>query len=55
MDDLGVDRFAVIGVSDDGPYALACGAFLPDRVVAVISGAVSSGFDEAVDDAGDEH
>jgi len=49
MDDLGVDRFAVIGVSGGGPYALACGAFLPDRVVAVISGAGRSGFDEAVD------
>jgi pimeloyl-ACP methyl ester carboxylesterase len=52
MDDLGVDRFAVIGASGGGPYALACGAFLPDRVVAVISGAGSSGFDEAVDGAG---
>ena len=54
MDDLGVDRFAVIGMSGGGPYALACGAFLPDRVVAVISGAGSSGFDEAVDGAGFE-
>ena len=51
MDDLGVDRFAVIGVSGGGPYALACGAFLPDRVVAVVSGAGSSGFDKAVDGA----
>jgi pimeloyl-ACP methyl ester carboxylesterase len=54
MDDLGVDRFAVIGVSGGGPYALACGAFLPDRVTAVISGAGSSGFDEAIDGAGME-
>ena len=51
MDDLGVDRFAVIGVSGGGRYALACGAFLPERVVAVISGAGRSGFDEAVDGA----
>ena len=51
MDDLGVERFAVIGVSGGGPYALACGAFLPDRVVAVVSGAGRSGFDEAVDGA----
>jgi pimeloyl-ACP methyl ester carboxylesterase len=54
MDDLGVDRFAVIGTSGGGPYALACGAFLPDRVVAVISAAGSSGFDEALDGAGFE-
>jgi pimeloyl-ACP methyl ester carboxylesterase len=51
MNDLGVDRFAVIGVSGGGPYALACGAALPERVAAVISGAGSSGFDEAVDGA----
>ena len=49
MDDLGVDRFAVIGVSGGGPYALACAAFLPERVVAAISAAGSSGFDEAID------
>src|SRR5262249_37843434 len=52
MDDLGVDRFAVIGVSGGGPYALASGAFLPDRVAAVISAAGSSGFDEAIDAGG---
>ena len=51
MNDLGVDRFAVIGVSGGGPYALACGAFLPDRVAAVISGAGSSGFDPLLDSA----
>ena len=52
MDELGVDRAALIGASGGGPYALACGAFLPERVVAVISGAGSSGFDEAIDGAG---
>ena len=52
MDDRGVDRFAVIGASGGAPYALASGAFLPDRVVAVISAAGSSGFDEALDGAG---
>jgi pimeloyl-ACP methyl ester carboxylesterase len=52
MDDRGVDRFAVVGASGGAPYALACGAFLPDRVVAVISAAGSSGFDPELDGAG---
>jgi len=34
-DALGVDRFAVFGWSLGGPYALACGALLPERVSAV--------------------
>jgi len=34
-DRLGLERFAVIGVSGGGPYALACGALLPDRVTRV--------------------
>ena len=34
-DALGLNRFAVLGVSGGGPYALACGAFAPERVVAV--------------------
>jgi pimeloyl-ACP methyl ester carboxylesterase len=38
-DALGIDRFAVMGHSGGGPHALACGALLPERVVAVVSGA----------------
>jgi pimeloyl-ACP methyl ester carboxylesterase len=36
-DALGVDRFTVLGHSGGGPHALACGALLPDRVMAVVS------------------
>ena len=35
MTALGYDRFSVVGVSAGAPYALACGAALPDRVVAL--------------------
>jgi pimeloyl-ACP methyl ester carboxylesterase len=31
-DDLGVDRFAIVGRSGGGPRALACAAILPERV-----------------------
>ena len=31
-DELGLDRFAVLGTSGGGPHALACGALLPGRV-----------------------
>jgi pimeloyl-ACP methyl ester carboxylesterase len=35
VDDLGHDRFASVGLSGGGPYALACAAALGDRVTAV--------------------
>jgi pimeloyl-ACP methyl ester carboxylesterase len=34
-DRLGIDRFAVVGWSGGGPYAAACGFWLPQRVSAV--------------------
>jgi pimeloyl-ACP methyl ester carboxylesterase len=37
MDRLDIDRFAVMGHSGGGPHALACGALLPERVLAVVS------------------
>jgi pimeloyl-ACP methyl ester carboxylesterase len=48
-DSLGVTRFAVIGLSSGGPYALACAASLPDRVhgVGVVSGDSDFGWDGA--------
>ncbi|MFF3291909.1 alpha/beta fold hydrolase [Streptomyces sp. NPDC003023] len=36
-DELGIDRFAVMGHSGGGPHALACGALLPERVLGVVS------------------
>jgi pimeloyl-ACP methyl ester carboxylesterase len=32
-DDLGLDRFGVVGLSGGGPYTLACGYAMPQRVV----------------------
>ncbi len=39
-DHLGLGRFAVVGISNGGPYALACGARLGERIrgLAVVSG-----------------
>jgi pimeloyl-ACP methyl ester carboxylesterase len=44
-DALGIGRFAVMGHSGGGPHALACGALLPDRVLAVVSGSGLAPFD----------
>ena len=33
-DVLGVGKMAVVGLSGGGPYALACAAAMPDRVIA---------------------
>jgi pimeloyl-ACP methyl ester carboxylesterase len=36
-DALGIERFAVMGHSGGSPHALACGALLPERVLAVVA------------------
>jgi pimeloyl-ACP methyl ester carboxylesterase len=46
-DELGLDRFAVMGASGGGPHALACAALLPDRVTGVVSLAGLAPFDAA--------
>ena len=44
-DALGIGRFAALGHSGGGPHALACGALLPERVIAVVSVSASAPFD----------
>ncbi len=34
-DNLGINRFAVLGISGGGPYAMACAAKIPQRLTAV--------------------
>ena len=48
-DHFGAERFLVVGLSGGGPYALACGHELPDRVVAigVLGGLVPTAGDDA--------
>lgn len=36
LDDLGIDKFAAVGLSGGGPFVLACAARLPERVTAGI-------------------
>ena len=58
LDGLGVDRFAVLGGSGGGPYAVACGVLLGERVTAVAlvapaepAGAPAHGFVPRLDPA----
>jgi pimeloyl-ACP methyl ester carboxylesterase len=44
-DVLSIDRFAVVGHSGGGAHALACGALLPERVLAVVSISATAPFD----------
>jgi pimeloyl-ACP methyl ester carboxylesterase len=48
-DHLGFGRFAVMGASSGGPYAVVCAALLPDRVAAagVIAGVTDMGWPPA--------
>jgi pimeloyl-ACP methyl ester carboxylesterase len=44
-DALSIGRFAVVGHSGGGAHALACGALLPERVLAVVSISATAPFD----------
>src|SRR3954453_12125416 len=53
---LGIERFAVMGLSSGGPYVAACAASLGDRVVAAasIAGVTDMGWSAAYDDFPDD-
>jgi pimeloyl-ACP methyl ester carboxylesterase len=44
-DELGIEKFAVVGHSGGAPHALACAAVLPERVTALVAGASLAPFD----------
>jgi pimeloyl-ACP methyl ester carboxylesterase len=44
-DELGIERFGVLGASGGGPHALACAALLPERVLGVVCLATLAPFD----------
>lgn len=48
-DELGHDQFLVVGLSGGGPYALACGHVLPDRIpaIGILGGLVPTAGDDA--------
>jgi pimeloyl-ACP methyl ester carboxylesterase len=50
-DHLGVERFAVMALSSGGPYAVACGALIADRVasVGIVAGVTDFGWPGAWD------
>jgi pimeloyl-ACP methyl ester carboxylesterase len=55
-DHLGIDRFAVMGLSSGGPYVAACAALLGDRVVAAasVAGVTDMGSSAAYDEFPDD-
>lgn len=52
VDHLGLDRFAILGISGGGPHALACAADLGDRVTAtaIASGVAPFGWDDVAEE-----
>ncbi len=55
-DHLGIDRFAVMGLSSGGPYVAACAALLGDRVVAAasVAGVTDMGWGSAYEEFPDD-
>ncbi|MFC9995420.1 alpha/beta fold hydrolase [Nocardia sp. NPDC127526] len=50
-DGFGLDRFAVLGASGGGPYAMACARRIPDRVSSAVLVSSPAPFDERSGDA----